>query len=83
MIGQWLGNSIGDWFGRLETIPTEPVEPGTGGGIRHRLMRRINRRIEREIQTPSGPLIVVVPDDWTADDLLQLTTALVLTDALH
>lgn len=66
------------------TPPTPVLPPDSGGGvIRPRVMRRRDSFIEREIQTPDGPLIVVVPDDWTADDLMNLTTALVLADALN
>jgi hypothetical protein len=64
--------------------PVDPGPPGTaGGGIRRLTRKRSGRTVKREIQTPDGPLIVVVPDDWTADDLMTLTQALLLADALH
>ena len=64
----------------------EPVQPRSQQprAVRSRTLRRSPKRyIEREIDTPDGPMIVLVPDDWTADNLMTLTTALVLADALH
>jgi hypothetical protein len=69
--------------GTVEPPPTSPPTESGGGVIRPRVMRRRDGFVEREIATPAGPLIVVVPDDWTAEDLMTLTTALVLADALN
>jgi hypothetical protein len=81
MIGSWLGYSIGQWLGRVLTPGAAPaVVREVGRAVRSRTLKRIPKRlIEREIQTPDGPLKVLVPDDWTADDLLTITTALAMS----
>lgn len=61
--------------------PTPHREIGRSGRS-HTIVRVPKRLVRREVQTPDGPLIILVPDDWTTDDLMTLTTALVLTDAL-
>jgi hypothetical protein len=70
----------------VTTAPPAPIDPGPGeggGGVRLRTRRLTRGYVEREIQTPDGPLIVVVPDDWTADDLMTLTQALLLAGRLN
>lgn len=86
MIGHWLGYTAGQWLGHV-LAPVPPVvpvvTPSRGSlGRSHTIVRVPKRLVRREVQTPDGPLIILVPDDWTTDDLMTLTTALVLTDAL-
>lgn len=74
---------LGLWPSEI-TEPTPDLPPPSGGGMGRLRTRRLTRGyVEREIATPDGPLIVVVPEEWTADDLMTLTQALVLADALH
>jgi hypothetical protein len=75
----WPGGTTGT----VEPPPITPPATGGSGVIRPRVMRRRDGFVEREIATPAAPLIVLVPDDWTADDLMTLTQALVLSDALN
>lgn len=83
MIGLWLGRSIGAWFGQHDVVEVPAVRTVQPRTYRSRTLRRVPKRlIERELQTPDGPLRILVPDDWTDGDLLDLTTALVLADAL-
>jgi hypothetical protein len=81
VIGQWLGYSVGQWLGRVLTPGVSPeVVREVGRAVRSRTLRRLPARlVKRKLQTPDGPLIVLVPDDWTADDMLTLTTALAMT----
>lgn len=73
---------LGLWTSEAPPQPPPAVVTQAPRAGRSRIMRRPRRYVERELQTPEGPLIVLVPDDWTADDLLTLATSLVLTDAL-
>lgn len=82
MIGNWFGRAIGRWLGFAESQPL-PVPIPEPRPRRSRLMHKPRRYVEKELQTPDGPMIVLVPAEWTADDMLDLATALVLADALN